>query len=38
MTKLLNVSTRRVGGLRFFKLGRICISISVSRRDYRPLA
>lgn len=38
MTKYINVSTRRIGGLRFIKLGRITISLSVSRKDYRPLA
>jgi hypothetical protein len=35
--KALNVSTRKVGGLRFFKLGRITLSFSVSKRGYRPL-
>jgi hypothetical protein len=34
---MFNFSTRRVGGLRFFKIGRINISISVSS-EYRPLA
>lgn len=33
---MLNVSFRRVGGLRFVKLGRITISWSIARR-YRPL-
>ncbi len=38
MSKYFNLSTRKVGGLRFIKLGRLTISLSVSRRDYRPLA
>jgi hypothetical protein len=33
----VNASTRRVGGLRFLKLGRFCISWCVTR-DYRSLA
>lgn len=32
----LNISTRRVGGLRFIKIGRINIAFSLSR-EYRPL-
>ena len=36
MTGWLNVSTRKVGGLRFIKVGRRTVSFSVSRR-YRPL-
>jgi hypothetical protein len=31
-----NVSTRKVGGLRFIKIGRLTISISVSK-SYRSL-
>lgn len=27
-----NISARKVGGIRFFRLGRINISLSVSRR------
>lgn len=33
---MINFSTKRVGGFRFFKIGRINISVSVSR-EYRPL-
>lgn len=33
---LFNVQFRRVGGLRFLKLGRLTVSWSVSR-EYRPL-
>lgn len=36
MTGWLNVSTRKVGGLRFVKIGRLTISFSVSRR-YKSL-
>ncbi len=32
----LNVSTRKVGGLRFVKVGRLTVSWSVSRA-YRPI-
>jgi len=32
----LNWSTRRIGGLRFIKIGRINISFSVSK-EFRPL-
>jgi hypothetical protein len=38
MSKYLNISTRKVGGLRFIKLGRICISFSVAKSGYRALA
>jgi hypothetical protein len=31
MTRVFNVSTKKVGGIRFFKLGRINLSFSVSR-------
>ncbi len=33
---IFNFSTKRVGGLRFVKLGRLTISFSVAR-DYRAL-
>jgi hypothetical protein len=33
---LVNFSTRRVGGIRFFKLGRFTLAFSVSR-EYRAL-
>jgi hypothetical protein len=36
MSALFNVSYRKVGGLRFFKLGRLNLSFSVSR-SYKPL-
>jgi len=36
MFNWLNISTRRVGGLRFVKFGRFTISFSMSR-EYRPL-
>jgi hypothetical protein len=32
----LNISTRRVGGLRFLKIGRLCISWCVTA-EYRPV-
>jgi hypothetical protein len=32
---IFNASTKRVGGIRFFKLGRINISFSVSRKAPR---
>lgn len=32
----VNFSTRRVGGLRFIKLGRFCVSFCVSR-EYKSL-
>jgi hypothetical protein len=31
-----NVSTRRVGGVRFLKLGRFCFSFCVTR-EFRPI-
>ena len=34
--KLLNVSTRKVGGLRFIKIGRFCVSFCVTQ-NYRSL-
>lgn len=32
----LNICTRRVGGLRFVKIGRLCLSFCVTR-EYRAL-
>ena len=37
MLKFFNVATRRVGGLRFIKLGRITLMFCVSR-EFRPFA
>lgn len=34
---IFNISTRRIGGLRFIKIGRFCFSICITR-EYRPLA
>lgn len=34
---MFNFSTRRVGGLRFVKIGRLTFMFCVSR-DYRPFA
>lgn len=34
---MLNISTRRVGGIRFFKIGRFCFSFCLTGA-YRPLA
>lgn len=36
MSALFNISTRRIGGLRFIKLGRFCFSFCVTR-EYRSL-
>jgi hypothetical protein len=36
MRTLFNFDTRRVGGIRFIRLGRIFLSFGVSR-EYRPL-
>lgn len=33
---MLNISFRRVGGLRFLKIGRLCLSFCVTR-EYRAL-
>lgn len=33
---ILNISTRKVGGLRFVKIGRFCFSFCISRY-YRPI-
>lgn len=33
---MFNISTRRVGGIRFLKIGRLTFAFSVSR-VYRPL-
>lgn len=35
-SRILNLSTRRVGGIRFIKIGRINISVSLSN-EYTPL-
>lgn len=34
---MFNFSTRRVGGIRFIKLGRLCFSFCLMRK-YKPLA
>ncbi len=34
--KILNVSTRKIGGLRFIKIGRFCVSFCVTQ-NYRSL-
>jgi len=33
---MLNVSTKRVGGIRFIKIGRFCFSYCISRMPFRP--
>lgn len=33
---IFNISTRKVGGLRFVKIGRFCFSFCISR-CYRPI-
>lgn len=33
---LFNISTRKVGGLRFLKIGRLCLCFCVTRH-YRPI-
>jgi hypothetical protein len=33
---MFNFSTRRIGGLRFIKLGRFCMSFCITR-EYRRL-
>ena len=33
---MLNICTRRVGGIRFLKIGRLCFSFCFTRR-YKPL-
>jgi hypothetical protein len=33
---MLNFSTRKVGGLRFFKLGRFTLMFCISK-EYKPL-
>jgi hypothetical protein len=33
---MFHISTRRVGGLRFIKIGRLCFSFCLTR-EYRPL-
>jgi len=34
--RAFNISTRRVGGLRFIKIGRLCLSFCITK-EYRPL-
>lgn len=34
---MFNISYKRVGGLRFVKFGKLTISWSISRRQWRPL-
>lgn len=36
MPSWLNISTRKVGGLRFIKVGRLCVSFCITRR-YRDI-
>jgi len=31
-----NISSKKVGGIRFIKVGRLCFSICVTR-EYKPL-
>lgn len=33
---MFNISTRKVGGIRFVKLGRLCVAFSLAR-DFRPM-
>ena len=33
---MFNFSTRRIGGIRFIKLGRLCFSFCLTR-EYKPL-
>lgn len=33
---MLNISTRKVGGLRFLKVGRFCLAFCITR-EYRKL-
>lgn len=33
---MFNISTRRVGGIRFLRIGRLCLSFCITR-DYRDL-
>ncbi|MDQ5916739.1 MAG: hypothetical protein QG584_2633 [Pseudomonadota bacterium] len=33
---ILNISTRKIGGLRFVKIGRFCFSFCITRQ-YRPI-
>lgn len=37
MTKFLNISTVRVGGIRFLKIGRFCFSFCITA-SYKPVA
>jgi len=34
---MFNLSTRRIGGIRFIKLGRLCLSFCVTRA-YKPIS
>ena len=36
MGNIFNISMRKVGGIRFLKIGRFCFSFCVTR-SYRPL-
>lgn len=36
MSAMFNISTRKIGGLRFVKVGRFCFSFCITRQ-YRPL-
>jgi hypothetical protein len=36
VSKLFNISTRRIGGIRFVKIGRLTMSYCVSRA-YKPV-
>lgn len=36
MLTIFNISTRRIGGLRFVKVGRFCFSFCITRQ-YRSL-
>jgi hypothetical protein len=33
---MFNICTRRIGGIRFVKIGRFCFSFCLTR-EYRPL-
>ena len=36
MTKLFNISTRKVGGIRFIKIGKLCFSYCVTTK-FKPI-
>jgi len=36
LVSVFNISARRVGGIRFLKVGRFCFSFCLTR-EYRPL-